>query len=287
MEEENTNNTAVTPKIELVKEYVMKVIKHPLFISVIIAAVLVFVGVFIAVKWLDSYTEHGKEITVPYLKGMEIDEAENLLLHKGLSIEVVDSLYDTKVKPGAIVDQVPEAESKVKGGRKIYVYIRAKRARQVSLPNLTDETSRQAESQLESLGLTVKDIQFVASEHKDIVLGVSVNGKPVFAGTKLNTGTAVTLKVGRGTSSEYFPMVSLYHMNEESANEAARKLYMSVSRAIYDVTPANDAQKATYKIYKQTPITGTKINGSENIVIYLTTDKAKLDQPEETFDNND
>ena len=43
---------------------------------------------------LDLYTHHGEDITVPNLKGMDIDKAERQINQMGLSIVVSDSGYN-------------------------------------------------------------------------------------------------------------------------------------------------------------------------------------------------
>lgn len=268
-----------------IKDKVKALLINPFTISLVIAGLLVLIGIFASVRWLDSYTEHGVEVSVPELSGKSVTEAELLLKERGLYVEVVDSVYKAGFKPGAVVEQVPQAGSKVKDGRKIYIYVRAKGSRQVAVPDFSGNTSRQVEEALKSAGLVVKDFEFVSSEHRGIVVGLTANGKNVAAGTKLAEGTSVIIKVGRGTNSEFLPMRSLRRMDEESAKSLLRQDCFSIANAIYDIKPANEADKAKYKIYRQIPITGTKMVGDEKIVIYLTTDESKFDTPEEVVES--
>ena len=276
-EEENNETKKTNEKPGCLK----RLLVNPLTISLLIAIVLALVGLFIALKWLDGYTKHGEEISVPELTGKSVSEAELLLEKRGLTCEVIDSLYKTTVAPGAIVDQVPASGSKVKEGRKIYLYIRARKSRQVALPDLKDLSLREAEATLDGIGLKVKDVEFEPNPHQGLVLSAKANNKEIKAGTKLPEGSAVTLKVGRGMSNELTPMISFRGMNEETACRAARDNFLTIASVVYDIKPAEESKKSLYQVYKQSPVKGTKINGSERIIIYLTTDNTKLSEPEE------
>ena len=48
---------------------------------------------FIALAWLDSYTQHGKVIAVPDVCGMQLGDAAEALRSKNLDFEIVDYKY--------------------------------------------------------------------------------------------------------------------------------------------------------------------------------------------------
>lgn len=53
-------------------------------------------------------------MSVPKLAGLQVEEANAILKSKGLHIEIIDSIYQKDAVPGAIIEQVPEENSKVK-----------------------------------------------------------------------------------------------------------------------------------------------------------------------------
>lgn len=260
---------------------------HPFAINVYIAIVVFFVLSFSVIQWLDTYTRHGQEIDLPNLKGMTVDEATDVLADKGLVCEVVDSVYSATVAPGHISEQVPEAGAKLKEGRKVYIYIRATSTRSIPLPDVRDLTSRQAQSTLEEAGFKVTNIEYVPSQFRDLVLSVKCDNRPIAMGTRLPAGAQLSLEVGRGVSEDMFPMPSFRGLTITQANERAKNKMLLVQKVIYDVTPTSEAQKASYIVYKQTPITNTRVNGSEVITVYVTTDQSKLDEPEEVFSDEE
>lgn len=152
--------------------------------------------------WLDWWTQHGKTATVPELKGMRYGDAVQRLEEAGMTVELSDSVYDSKARPGAVIEQNPSGGSTVKPGRTVYLTINAFYPRQITVPTLTDVSLRQARSALEGLGVTNITEVPVISEYKDLVLGAEYRGKPLRAGMRIPVNAAVVLKVGDGMYEE-------------------------------------------------------------------------------------
>ena len=68
-------------------------------LMIIIFAVLIFIELF----GLDKYTRHNETIEVPYLKGLQVEEAAAILRSSGLEYEVVDSVLYKKGVPGSVL----------------------------------------------------------------------------------------------------------------------------------------------------------------------------------------
>ncbi|MFM7912172.1 MAG: PASTA domain-containing protein, partial [Bacteroidota bacterium] len=82
-----------------------------LFLSINIVFVLVF---FLGLK---LYTSHGQSIEIPVLVGLSFDEAQKILEEMGLEVVVADSLFDSKIQPGSVIESDPTAGIQVKFGR--------------------------------------------------------------------------------------------------------------------------------------------------------------------------
>ena len=89
-------------------------------------ALIIVTGIILLIITLLSlhiYTRHNKSVDVPQVKGLQMKEAKVLLKSQGLKLVVVDSLYDKNAIPGAIIEQVPVANSRTKSGREVFLSI--------------------------------------------------------------------------------------------------------------------------------------------------------------------
>lgn len=172
--------------------------QHPIIttlLEIAIVAVILCTGV---IFWLDSYTRHGTATIVPSVRYLSVTEASDILSRKGFRCEVIDSLFNDRVTPGVVVEQTPDAESRVKEGRTIYLTINAYSPKKVTMPTLIDGSARQAQAILRALGFTNILVEYEPSPYKDLVLDVLCNGRQVESGEKIPLTSRITLIVGMG-----------------------------------------------------------------------------------------
>lgn len=168
----------------------------------VIATLIYIVLVSIVLVWLgglfvDLWTRHNSDATVPEIKNMTYAQAEAVLEENGLSIEISDSIYDKNIAPGTIVELWPKAGSVVKRGRNIYVTVTAFSPKHVTITMpITGVSSRQAVSYLTALG--VSGIRFinVPSQYPDLVESAHADGRPIGVGSVISVDATVTLEVG-------------------------------------------------------------------------------------------
>ncbi len=257
---------------------------NPFTISLVLAALLLLGLFFGSLRWLDDYTNHGEEIIVPDLHGLNEEESGKMLADKKLLYEIIDSIFVKGEKAGAVMEQTPEAGARVKEDRKIYLIINARSPRQVVLPDLRDVSLRQAEAIITSVGLKVGEYEYVPSEYRDLVQDVKYNGKVVKPGTRITDGATITLLVGKGLSDETTTVISLRGLTLEQAIEKAHAASLNIGATLYDVEPQNEKEKAQYFVYRQEPILGSEVSLGQAIKLFLTIDKKMLDIPEEKVD---
>lgn len=183
------------------KSKVLKFFTNIYVKNIFLMIVVLFVIILLTLFSLNLYTHHNEYSVVPSLKGLQIGEASKLLTSQGLTYEVVDSIYSPDGVAGAIIDQVPKENSKVKGGRSVYLTVQSKTVQQVAIPALQDYSQRQAEAQLKALGFNKIAIEEVSSPYKELVISVSYNGRELKAGEKIPKGSPLKLVVGAGDSS--------------------------------------------------------------------------------------
>lgn len=183
---------------------ILRVLKHPIFINFLIMIGIVFVLIFIALYCLKVYTKHDESIIVPSVKGYQVKDAAGLLRTRDLAYEVIDSSYTSSGVPGAIIEQKPSENSRVKKGRIVYLVIKAKGIQMVSIPSLKDYSQRQALAHLNALGFSNVVVSEVSSQYKGLVLKIEYKGKEIEAGEKIPKGATLRMIVGAGggTSDE-------------------------------------------------------------------------------------
>lgn len=240
-------------------------------LAAVIIGLLIMAGVFF---WLNRYTEHGKQTSVPSVCGMYLEEAQITLAAQGLKLEVIDSTYSKKVPLGTIVEQNPPANVNVKHGRSIYVIMNARIQRQVPLPELHDVSFRQAQATLNALGLQVDSIRYEPSEYRNLVLDVRYREKAIEAGTRLPEGAGVMLIVGKGNGTEEVVIPDLTGQTLLGARMTLLASKLIVGAVHYDnkETLANSDEletSETYYVYYQKPQGGQWVREGSHVDIYL------------------
>ncbi|MCQ2225581.1 MAG: PASTA domain-containing protein [Paludibacteraceae bacterium] len=264
-----------------------KIFINPYTISFVAAILLLFIIYKATFAWLNSYTNHGQELIVPDLVNMMPDKASELLEKQALKYEVIDSIY-VKDKPlGAIAKQTPEAGAKIKEGRTIYLTVNSSTVRKVPMPDIREYSLRQAESMLHSVGLKVDSIVYVTSEFKDLVQSVKQKNMPIEVGMRIPEGSAVTLFVGRGLNNELCEVPSFRKLTLERATNMAHTSFLNIGKVIYNEEPIDDDEKAQYIVFKQEPVTASKVSMGSAIKLYMTKDLSLLETVEEIYYNDE
>lgn len=184
--------------------------------NIVLAIGIAVVLIFGLLWWLGVYTHHNQAITVPDVKGLQIDEASQALSKDKLRYQVVDSVYSRTTAPGAIVEQLPAANAKVKENRIIFLTINARSQKKVAVPDLRDNSYRQVVATLEALGFKVVDIVRKPSAYKDLVLDVTYNGRSLSNNEELPYGSGLTILVGNGEPEEISDSTIIIEEKEES-----------------------------------------------------------------------
>ena len=180
------------------EDIILRLLKNIYFKNLLLMAGAVVVLVVIVLVILNFYTKHNESITVPTVKGLQVQEASGILSSSDLKYEISDSIYQAEGAPGSIIEQIPKEQSKVKKGRTVFLVIKAKSEQMVAVPELKDYSRRQAEAQLNSLGFSKITIQEVPAAYKGLVISVSYKGKQLTPNQKIPKGAALQMTVGAG-----------------------------------------------------------------------------------------
>ena len=165
-------------------------------LGLILVTVLLAVGVLF---WLNFYTQHGKAVVVPDVKGLSVDKADPFFVRNHLNYSVVDSVFSKNATPGTIAETTPKVGSKVKEGRTVYLKINAYLPQLITLPDIKDSSQRQALAMLNSLGFENIEIKMVPGVYEGLVVGLENKGVSVEAGQRVPLNASLSLLVSSGS----------------------------------------------------------------------------------------
>lgn len=244
------------------------------WINIAIAIVvtgLIILGVF----WgLGKYTDHGAAYTVPDFTGMQMDEVIKICEEKAFQPNLLDSVYNDDVEPGAVVEQSPEPGSKVKKGQTIFFKTNALGIEMVEMPELEGVSLRQAKAILETYGLTGGNLRYVPDIASNVVIRQQYNGDEIEPGTKVPKGSSIDLILGIGLSDEKTSVPDLKGFTKKQASNRLLDMYLNTGAIVFDNTVKDRNDSIDARVFRQSPKNDTinKINLGSNVDIWLTTD---------------
>ncbi|WP_299438110.1 PASTA domain-containing protein [uncultured Aquimarina sp.] len=165
-------------------------------IQLVIAIAMIAILCFVALKWLDSSTNHDQRIVVPSLSKKTLDEVKTLVESKDLRYEVQDSAnFNPDFPRYSVIEQNPVAGNMVKENRKIYVTLNPSGYRKIEVPDVIRKTRRQVEPRLVALGFKIGSITY-KPDPSDQVLELRYKGKSLKPGDKIMKTSTIDLVVG-------------------------------------------------------------------------------------------
>lgn len=245
------------------------------FLIAILVSVVIFLGV---TQFLKGYTDHGKSCTVPDLIGLQESEVKDLLNQQGLKYMIVDSVFSDQVALGAVAEQYPRAEFRVKEGRTIYLVKNSEMPEMVSLPNVKDISLRRAKSTLEAYGFQIGKLEYIPDIGINVVLRIKANGNLVNPGDELLKGTTLDLVLGQGLSDDKTFVPNVEGLSVNAATSLLNEKFLNVGAVIYDEAVESAEDSAMAKIYKQYPTFDTvkNMNLGASVDLWLSSDTSLI-----------
>lgn len=178
--------------------FFVKLIKNPYVLNLLLAVVITCGLIYGTLKWLDKYTRHNEAVVVPDVKGLKIEDAAEFFKNNNLRYNVIDSVYSREVEPGAIVELVPSAGSKVKEGRIVFITVNALTSQMATIPEVEDLSFRQAYALLRARGFEKIETEYVPGVFKDLAVSVELRGRILEKGEHVPLTAPLVLKVSSG-----------------------------------------------------------------------------------------
>lgn len=134
-----------------------------------------------------------KKITVPYLTGLPLVQAENILQKFELQVARIESVETDSFPPGQVIRTVPESNTPVSKNAAITIIIsKGDEEEGFPMPNLFGRNLAEVEKPLAEMGLVLGEVKFVESESGEDGEIILQSPQP---GVLIATGDTVTLVV--------------------------------------------------------------------------------------------
>lgn len=241
------------------------------------AIVLLFVGGYFVLSWLDGYTSHGKYIAVPAFQMLSPEEAERVAEKNNLRVMVVDSLYDEMSKPGVVLEQYPLNGAHVKAHRLIQLIINAHSPEKIPFPQLNNAPYRQSLQTLQAKGFRVGKISYAPSAFKNLVLNLQYKGENVLPGTLLQKGAVIDLVLGNGVGRNMVATPRLQGLQLSQALANLKENYLNTGEIIPD-SSIKGSSTAMAVVYLQDPDPEIQpeIEAGTYVKLYVTLNQEKI-----------
>ncbi|MGL1935612.1 MAG: PASTA domain-containing protein [Fibrobacterales bacterium] len=228
------------------------------FWSIIIVIGFVLINSIIMPYISGQYKE---TVIVPDVTDLTADEAEALLVSKGLNFSwQSEGQYSATITKGSVMLQTPIANKVVKENRTISLKV-SKGLREVIIPELRGKSRRQAEISLHQLGLKIGEA--VRSSHSLIPWGVIIRTEPA-SKSLITIGSQVNLVISAARKSGTRVLPNVVGLSYHKAEQILDSLEFTIG----DTTMVSDTTKLPLTILNQQPRSGEYLK--KNTQIHLT-----------------
>ena len=233
-----------------------------------IIVALFIIGLIVVLIFL-SKNGKVKEITVPKVSNMTIQEAEKTLKDAGFEIsEETEEKTSEDIKEGNVIGTNPPDGVNRKKGTKITLIISAGE-KSVELENFVGQNYHEIKGKLEAYGIKVeKELKDVEKDEKDTVKENQILEQRPIAGTKLVSGDTVTFII---------PNLVVNYPNfveEKWTKEAIENFCKEYNVAVEFKEEENDSYEPG-TVIKQDRVAGTRVKEGYPLVITVAKEKKK------------
>jgi len=231
------------------------------FLFNLVVVLLLCVGLyflfFTSLRWI---THHGEEVKIPNVTGKDMKDAVAIL--EGMNFDVfVDSTYEPKQKPYAVLKQTPDIGSVVKIGRTVFLTVNKALPPETPMPNLISLSYRSADMILRNNKLLVGDTTYKPDIAAGAILQQLYMGNDVKPGQMVPEGSKINLVIGDGLGITQFNVPDVTGMAYDEGIT-----YLTGSGLQYTAVWEGDiTDSATAVIYEQSPKPTNELNAPNRI----------------------
>jgi serine/threonine-protein kinase len=223
--------------------------KFFLLVGALGATFLLFFGISMRVAL------RAREVEVPVLVGLTVNEATESLAALGLGLRVDENRRaDAKVPAGRVMQQDPDAGMRARRQRTIRVWV-SSGPRVTTVPALIGQTERTARIRLEQDGIQIGTLSEIRSADYPTDSVVAQNPPPAARAPE------VSLLLNRGEQAATYVMPDVIGMDGERAAEAMRSRGFRISIVGTQAAPGIPAGT----VVRQQPAGGYKVGAADPI----------------------
>ena len=244
-----------------------------------IAGVIIGVLLLIAVGLLIFFLSSGGEskVEVPSVVSLSEEEAKAALKKVELEVGDVKKESSETVESGKVISSNPSAKTKVKKGTAVNLVVSSgpEAPKQVKVPNLRNKTPKEAEKELEALGLKYT---YGGELYDPEVASGKICAQDPAADEMVNVGTGIMCHLSKG--KETIPVPNVVN-NNTSWQEATEILEREGFKVEYtDDEYSNDCKEGT--VMKQSPAAGVTVEKGATITLTVSKGPAPVPMPDLT-----
>ena len=188
-----------------------------------------------------TLSEGDELVQVPSLINKTLEEAEEILMEKGLVIGRVDYDWSDTVPADLVKEQIPGSFSEVEPGSRISLIIsQGEETKTVLMPMITGWKLTEAKNEILRMGLKIGDVKEEPSN--DVEKGV-VTWQSYLSGTELENNTAVDLIYSGGPSQ-------VEEEEEPEENEETPENTSKEKSFTFTVTPLQEQEETKIKVIR-------------------------------------
>jgi len=212
---------------------------------------------------MPALTRQGSAFPLPDFTDQKLNEAQIALNDLELKSEVASQEYSPGKPAGVILQQYPQAGTKVKPGRSIK-FVTSLGQKLIPIPNVSGKSVRQAMLDLETAGLSLGEIAWAFAD--TIPERVVMFSYPE-AGREIPLGSPVNLMVNRGRASNFtfMPKVAGLTLTD------ARKRIEEKALKIGIITYRTDENFLPETVLEQSEAEGSELDVGTEIDLVVST----------------
>ncbi|MFF7139949.1 Stk1 family PASTA domain-containing Ser/Thr kinase [Streptomyces nodosus] len=231
----------------------------------LVVAALVLVGAGAGVWYINS----GQFTKVPPLLAKTEAEARTRLKKAGLEVKQVEHAYSDTVKRGTVISSDPETGARIRTHDAVTLTV-SDGPRTVEVPDVKGRPLAEAQALLKKSGLVPG---MVTDEFSEDVPKGSVTGTDPAAGTERRGGSAIALKVSKGSP------VEVPDVTGESVDDATADLQDAGLQVKISDTPVTSDLDAG-QVVRQSPGAGARTGKGDTVTLTISKGPERVEVPD-------
>lgn len=227
--------------------------------SFILLLLLVFLAIILYPSLFGT-----KEVTIPELKGKELDEAITELLNQGLVVGKTIKIEDDTIPVDDVIKTNPKAGKKVKEGATVDIY-QSSGKNKINLSNYVGERITDVEPILEEMKF--KDIVVTEEFSDQVASGIIISQNPIANTVISPEDTVIEFRVSKGSNQVMLKDLTGYSMAGLKDYAADYGLKVEVEKEEYHNTISEG------QVIQQSPSAHSKVEKGTTVKVVLSKGK--------------